>query len=220
MAENGSGKKSIVQLILVPSLITLVITVLRVVGELHHWGSPWFNSSAGGGGAIVGISWLPIIFGPYFALKLVSSGEKTSSYGKALLMTMLGLVVMVLAGVVLFKSAGSAVLAILGFVLTLAAAFVARTGWRSLGGTLIAYAFAARIPVLIVMYFAIRGGWGTHYDAVEARFAAAPLWSKFFYEAFLPQMMLWIGFTVVVGSLFGEIVAGVFARKPVVQPPS
>jgi hypothetical protein len=220
MAETVSGKKTIVQLILVPSLITLAITVLRLEGELHHWGSSWFNSSAGGGGAIVGISWLPIIFGPYFALKLVSSGEGTSSYSRALGMTMAGLVVMVLAGFVLVKSAGSAVLAILGFVLTLVAALVARTGWRSLGSTLIAYAFAARIPVLIVMYFAMRGGWGTHYDAVEARFAAAPLWSKFFYEAFLPQMMLWIGFTVVVGSLFGEIVAAVFARKPVVQPAS
>ena len=99
-------------------------------------------------------------------------------------------------------------------------AIIARTGWRSLGSTLIAYAFAARIPVLIVMYFAMRGGWGTHYDAVEARFAAAPLSTKFFYEAFLPQMMLWIGYTVVVGSLFGEIVAVIFARKPVVQPAS
>ena len=84
MAETDFGKKSIVQLILVPSLITLAITVLRLEGELHHWGSPWFNNSAGGGGAIVGISWLPIIFGPYFALKLASSGEGTSSYGQGL----------------------------------------------------------------------------------------------------------------------------------------
>jgi hypothetical protein len=75
MTETGSGKKSIVQLILVPSLITLGITILRLEGELHHWGSPWFNSSAGGGGAIIGISWLPIVFGPYFALKLAGSGE-------------------------------------------------------------------------------------------------------------------------------------------------
>jgi hypothetical protein len=220
MAETGSDKKSIVQLILVPSLITLAITVLRLEGELHHWGSPWFNSSAGGGGAIVGISWLPIIFGPYFALKLASSGEGTSSYGKAFAATIGGLVVMVLGGFLLFKSGNSAVLAVLGFVLTLVAAFIARTGWRSLGSTLIAYAFAARIPVLIVMYFAMRGGWGTHYDAVEARFAAAPLWTKFFYDAFLPQMMFWIGYTVLIGSLFGEIVAVIFARKPVVQPAS
>ena len=38
MAEAASGKKSIVQLILVPSLITLAITVVRVEGELHHLG--------------------------------------------------------------------------------------------------------------------------------------------------------------------------------------
>jgi len=220
MTETGSGKKSIVQLILVPSLITLGITILRLEGELHHWGSPWFNSSAGGGGAIMGISWLPIIFGPYFALQLAGSGEGTSSYGKAVGMTIGGLMVMVLGGFVLFKSGNSAVLGILGFVLTLVAAFVARLGWRSLGSALIAYAFAARIPVLIVMFFAMRGGWGTHYDAVEARFAAAPLWTKFFYEAFLPQMMLWIGYTAVVGSLFGEIVAAIVGRKGVVQPAS
>ncbi len=219
MAED-SGKKSIVQLILVPALITLAVTILRVEGELHHWGSPWFTSSAGGGGAIVGISWLPIIFGPYFALKLAASGEGTSSYAKAFGMTFGGLVVMVLGGFVLIKSGNSAVLAILGFVLTLVAAFVARVGWRPLGSTLIAYAFAARIPVLIVMYFALSGRWGTHYDAVETRFATAPLSTKFFYEAFLPQMFVWIGFTVVVGSLFGEIVAAIFARKPAVQPAS
>ena len=158
MAETVSSKRSIVQLILGPALLTLVITVLRLEGELHHWGSPWFNASAGGGGAIVGISWLPIIFGPYFALKLVGSGEGTSSYVKAFGMTMAGLVVMVLGGVVLFKSGNSAVLAVIGFTLTLVAALVARVGWRPLGSTLMAYAFAARIPVLIVMYFAMRGG--------------------------------------------------------------
>jgi hypothetical protein len=218
MAETVSGKRSIVQLILAPALITLVVTVLRLEGEVHHWGSPWFNNSPGGGGAIVGISWLPIIFGPYFALKLAGWGEGTSSYAKAFGMTIAGLVVMVLGGLALFKSGNSAAIAVIGFLLTLVAAFVARVGWPSLGSTLIAYAFAARIPVLIVMYFAMRGGWGTHYDAVDARFATAPLWSKFFYEAFLPQMLLWIGYTVVVGSLFGDIVAAIFARKPVEQP--
>jgi len=84
MPDSASGKTSIGQLILWPSLITLVITILRLEGELHHWGAPWFSNSPGGGGAIVGISWLPIIFGPYFALKLAGSGEGTSSYGKAL----------------------------------------------------------------------------------------------------------------------------------------
>jgi hypothetical protein len=218
MAETDSGKTSSAQLILVPALITLAITFLRLEGELHSWGSPWFSTSAGGGGAVVGITWLPIIFGPYFALRLAGSGEGPSSYGKAFGMTIGGLLVMVLSGFILVKSGGSVLLAVIGFLLTLVAAFVARAGWRSLGSTLIAYAFAARIPVLIVMYFAMRGAWGTHYDAVEARLASAPLWTKFFYDAFLPQMLLWIGYTAVVGSLFGEIIAVIFARKPVVRP--
>jgi hypothetical protein len=64
------------KLILVPSLITLGVTILRVVGELRDWSPLFFGKEAGGGGAIVGISWLPIFFGIYFALKL---GEASSA---------------------------------------------------------------------------------------------------------------------------------------------
>ena len=67
---------SITSLITIPALITLGITLLRLVGELQHWPKPWFNAAAGGGGAVIGISWLPLIFGPYFALKLARSGRR------------------------------------------------------------------------------------------------------------------------------------------------
>ena len=49
---------------------------LRLVGELQHWSSTLFNRAGGGGGAIVGISWLPLLFGIYFALRLVKAGEE------------------------------------------------------------------------------------------------------------------------------------------------
>ena len=55
---------SITSLITIPALITLGITILRLVGELEHWPKPWFSAAGGGGGAIVGISWLPIVFVP------------------------------------------------------------------------------------------------------------------------------------------------------------
>lgn len=218
MADSTSDRTSIGHLILWPAVITLAITILRLTGELRHWGSPWFSASPGGGGAIVGISWLPILLGPYFAINLAKAGEGPSGYGKAFGTTFGGLIVMILGGVLLgMTESHPGMLTLLGFVLMLVAAFIPPIGWRSLGRTLLAYAFAARIPVLVVMYLAMSGNWGTHYDAVSPRFQNAALWKKFFDEAFLPQMSLWIGYTVVVGSLFGEIAAVLFGRKPTKQ---
>jgi hypothetical protein len=218
MTDSASKKISIGQLILWPALITLAITILRLEGELHHWGSLLFNTSVGGGGAIIGISWLPIFFGPYFALKLARAGEAPTGYGKAFGWTLAALVILILGGILVgVTESHSNVLTAAAFLIMLAAAFIPRIGWRSLCSTLLAYAFAARIPVLIVMYLALSGNWGTHYDAVPARYQDMVLWKKFFIVGFLPQMFMWIGYTVAFGSLFGDIVAALFNRKPSAQ---
>lgn len=203
---------STVSLITVPALVTLAITVLRLIGELEHWPRPWFSAAPGGGAAIIGISWLPIIFGPYFAVKLAGFGERPPSMGKAIGISLVGLVVLFLSGWWAESTfSHTSILTLIAFLLMLAAAFIPRLGWRALGNTLLVYAFAARIPVLIVMYLALSGngghGWGTHYDAVAPQFAQASVAKKFLYEAFVPQMTMWIGWTVVVGSFCGIIVA-------------
>jgi len=208
---------STLSLIAIPALITLGITILRLTGELQHWSSLWFNPTAGGGGALIGISWLPILFGPYFAVKLAKAGEGPSSVGKSVGFAVVGLVVYTLAGF-LFASTVQHPnnFTLLALLLMLMAAFIPRLGWRSLNDTLLSYAFAARIPVLVVMYLAMSGnggaGWGTHYDAVPPPLANLSFAVKYFYLGILPQMTLWIGFTVVVGSLMGVIVAAVAQR--------
>jgi hypothetical protein len=214
---------SIKSLITVPALITLGITILRLVGELQHWPKLLFNPEAGGGGAIVGISWLPIIFGPYFALKLAGAGDGPSSTGKSIGLAFLGFVVYFLAiwwAESTFRHPSA--LSLIPLLVTLAAAFIPRIGWRSFGNTLIAYAFAARIPVLIVMLLALAGnggqGWGTHYDAVMPQLAQASLGKKFLIEAFVPQMTMWIGWTVAVGSVVGAMVAAVARRGKQAAP--
>jgi hypothetical protein len=52
------------------------------------------------------------------------------------------------------------------------------------------------------MFFAMRGGWGTHYDYVGmgAEFQM-PLVPRFLWLAFFPQFVFWVGQTVIVGSL-------------------
>jgi hypothetical protein len=82
-----------------------------------------------------------------------------------------------------------------------------------LGRVLIAYALAARIPVLVVMYLAMSGnegaGWGTHYDAVLPALAKLTFARKYVYAAVVPQMTLGIGWTVILGAIFGGVVGGI-----------
>ena len=216
MASEKSA--SVTGLVWMPALITLAITIIRLVGELQHWPKPWFDASAGGGGAIVGISWLPVILGPYFAAKLAANGNEPQSVARALGFTSLGLVAFVAgATVVGLTFAHPSILTLLGFVLMLAAAFIPRIGWRSMTAVLLRYALAARIPVLVVMYLAMRGnggaGWGTHYDAVSPQLVGAPLTRKYFYEALLPQLTLWIAWTVIAGSFFGIAAAALMRLR-------
>lgn len=208
--ESSGNPRTTWQLIFVPALITLAITLLRLAGELEHWPAPWFR----GGSAIVGISWLPFIFGPYFALKLARAGDGPPNAGKAIGFSVASLGILALGGYFVFRAREAiSALDILGFLVLLGAAFVPGLGWRRLGRTLVAYAFAARIPVLVVIFLAFRAnggaGWGTHYDSTPARLASAGFWMKFVSEGLLPQMCGWVAYTVIVGAILGSIAAAV-----------
>ena len=216
MSETPSQSSiSLGKLITIPALVTLAITSVRLVGELQHWPRPWFDNSPGGGGAIVGISWLPILFGPYFAWKLATAGEGPSSLGKSF-GAVIGGIVLFVAGAFLIGTtvAHPGILTLLFALVALASAFVVRIGWRALGNVLLAYAVAARVPVLIVMFIAMSAnggqGWGTHYDVVPAAFASRPFAQRFLFFALIPQATFWIGWTVTVGGLFGDIVLAIF----------
>ena len=217
---NGTDSRlSVGSLILVPAIITLAITVLRLIGELQNWSPLLFGKAAGGGFALVGISWLPIIFGPYFAMKLAGAGEGPVSAGKAIGLTVAGLVVYFVGGFAFGIGLQKHImpLVLVGMVIELVSAFIPRIGWRSLGNVLLAYAFAARIPVVLVMYIAMSAnggqGWGTHYDAVTPGFTVTSFAQKFVDLAVIPQMSIWIGWTAVIGALFGSIAFAIFGRK-------
>src|SRR5579862_6462046 len=208
---------NIPRLIAIPSVITLVVTILRLVGELKHWPSPWVNSAAGGPGAIIGIAWLPIIFGPYFAIKLAGAGEGPASYGRAIGYAFAGLVVFFIAGALFQRTImHPSWLTMVAFLLMLVSAFVPPMGWRSLGRALLGYALAARIPVLIVMYYAMAGnggaGLGTHYDAAPPPLAQLSFESRYILAAVIPQMTLWIAWTVILGAIFGGVAAAVVKK--------
>src|SRR5438105_22930 len=171
MTDTSGSRISIARLILVPSLITLAVTLLRLVGELQHWPTRLFNPEAGGPGSIIGIAWLAPIFGIYFALKLARAGETPAGTGRVIGFAVLALVVTFAGGVVGFgMKAEFPAKILIGLVLIAAGVVIPFFGWRALSRVLLVYGYAARIPVLILMYFAMRGNWGTHYDAIPPEF--------------------------------------------------
>ncbi len=206
------------QLILVPAVITFAVTLLRLVGELQSWSPALFNKSAGGGAAPVGISWLIPILGIYFAVKLVRLGHGPASALKAFGLAFLAFAVnagaLVLAmGVFKLPMLGQLVVFVIASIVSI---LIAYPGWRALGRTLVAYAFAARIPVAILMLFAILGNWGTHYDVAppeSPQVAAMTPFVKWLWIGLLPQMTVWIYMTVVGGMIFGAITALIVKKK-------
>jgi hypothetical protein len=206
------------QAILWPALIALAITLLRLAGETQGWSSSLFNPAPGGGGALVGISWLPFLFGPYFAWRLARAGKAPQKPWAAAGLALLGIAVSIaaFAGAQALK-AGFGLL-LLAFLVSLAASFLPWKAWPELGRTLLLYGLASRLPVVVVMLFAILGHWGTHYDALPpnpppALVAMSPV-GQWFAIGVVPQLTIWIAQTVLVGVLIGAVVVALGKPKP------
>jgi hypothetical protein len=201
-------------LVLVPAIITLAVTALRLVGELQHWSPTLFSRAGGGGGALIGISWLPFVFGIYFAVRLARAGEGPASKGKAIGMTVLGLAIFaatLFTGNKLGVSLTGTIL--IACIVSLVGGFVASVGWPTLGRTLFVYALAARVPVAALMLPAILGKWGTHYDALPPNFPAMGPVQTWLFIGLLPQMTLWIGLTLLTGMLVGSIAGAIVGGR-------
>jgi len=212
---------SLLRLVLVPAILTLAVTLLRLAGELMQWSPSLFNRDAGGGGALVGIVWLIPIFGMYFGLKLAAAGSGPVSIGKALGWAALAFVLNTALGFGSFAVVKSPVAQLGIFTLTSwLAIFVARPAWPALWRVLLAYGFAARIPVLLIMFLAIFGGWDSHYAKPRPDFPAMGPWGLFFWTALLPQFSVWIYLTVVGGLLFGALAVGIrrLMSRPAASP--
>ena len=221
---NGyeSERVSTWKLIAGPFAISLIVTLLRLTGELLHWSPRWFNTASGGVlpqgvSWIIGIVWLPLPFGVYFALRLARAGRGPASAGRAVLLAVVG--VLLLAGFFLFvlprlPRTDFHVVLLLIWLSAVVAAALQWLGWRALAKTLAAYGLACRIVVVTIMLLAMLGHWGTHYDyGQDADVAHLGFNTKFWWLAFFPQLVFWVGFTVVLGSLSGSITYALAGRR-------
>lgn len=177
MSDSKQGLRSDpLRLILVPAIITLVVTLLRLTGELRHWSPRWFSTETGGivpqgVSWFVGITWLAAVFGAYFAWRLLHTGQGPRSLGRAALCAVLGIFTFVVTNPTVglihsrFRIDFPQILIFI-WLLWIVAGLIQYFGWPELAKVLLLYGMAARIPVAIVMFLAMLGNWGTHYDYV------------------------------------------------------
>ena len=202
------------RLVGVPALITLGVTLLRLFGELQGWSPILFGRKAGGGGAIVGIIWLVPIFGVYFALKLLRLGAGPTTPRRALVHALYGVALLVAGGLLMLLVWPPIEVQVITFAAVALGVVLAQLrGWPAFGQVLLLYAVAARLPVAIIMLFAIFGSWGTHYDAFPPGFPLTDLWARWLWGGLGAQFTVWIANTVLLGALCGSIAAALALRR-------
>ena len=221
--DSVTSGPNVKELVRIPALIALVVTLARLAGELAGGPAMLFNREPGGPGSLVGIVWLVPIFGIYFALKLARSGHAPQSAGKVIGFSLLALLAAAAIAFFVVKltgdpnvgvSLGGVVGQQLGFgVAAVVALLILRRVWVPFFQTMLRYAFASRLPVVIVMLVAMIGGWGTHYEFGPPGYPEMALPVKFVLIGLMPQLTFWVAFTVVVGSLVGGIAAALSRSK-------
>ena len=215
-------RPSITSLVLIPAILTLVVTVLRLVGELNQWDTMWVGRpKAGGDGALLGISWLMFIFGFWFGLRLQRSGNGVANPNKTLLLAAVAvaapfatLAICQSLDLVFIPSAetpgemrgmGYFLGALgLGCLLALAA-------WPRVALTLLVYGLLARIPVVVVTWLAVHYEWNTHHTKVPAEFNL-PADADTMSFLLMPQLTFWPMLTIIFGTGCAALAARVFSK--------
>jgi hypothetical protein len=220
MMTTGDGRGVPVKdLILWPAAITLAVTLLRLAGELMGGGEAFFNRAPGGAGALVGIVWLVPVFGYYFGHRLARMGARPASTGRVFGYALAALVVFAAAMAAGFRfPIGSPVWLVLVAGGSWLAVWVAQRGWPALGRVLVAYGLTARVPVAVIMLFAILGRWGTHYDGLPPNMPPMGPVATWAAVGLVPQLSLWIAFTVIVGTLLAGVALAVASRTRATAP--
>jgi len=206
--------KQTLRIVAVPLLISVAVTLLRLAGELGHWSVAWFSPATGGiipsgWSWVVGITWLPALFGPYFAYRLWGAGHRPPNLIRALGFALLGGAIFFFGMQAMRPRVSTRPFLLLAiWALSVVAAGLQAFGWRKLAGTLLVYGLGSRAMVAIVMFLALAFNWGTHYDFVEQPgLRQLPFVTRFVALALIPQLVFWVGFTILLGCLAGAVTA-------------
>lgn len=202
--------------ILIAGLLTLLISLVRLVGELQHWSPKFFPAVAGGQGGFVGIVWLIPIVGFLVGRKLKQLGKGPGSSVFVLVAVLLGLGAIGGLGYqsmqfeeaakvkqfflyVIYGAAGGALLVLLA--------------WPRAFLALLGYGIFARGPVIGIQYLMIHLNGDTpktHYELAHPKMGVMTAAERA-QGLMLAQAGIWIPLTIILGALFALL--GAFTAR-------
>lgn len=214
----AAAPTSTFRLVLWPSIVTLLISIARLVGEREGW----MPTASGGSFAWLGISWFGFAMGVWFGWRLRRGGDGPR-IGKAWAWSLLTLLVFVgtaawqLADISRTDSSAAALVPLRAAVLAIVAvavplALLQFVIWPRLAWTLLAYAIPARITVFFIAWYAKSQEWDSHYT----KFGPAGILRDLpgtLESAAISQLGFWVPLTMVIGTVLGCITFG-RARQP------
>ena len=197
------------RLVLWPSLITALVSIIRLIAEVEEWVSP----QSGGALNPLGISWLAFLFGAYFGVRLKRSGSNPS-VTRAWAWTLVAFA-MVAAAITwqfrpfseadqsdaTFERLRGAVLMLCAIATTLAVAMFAV--WPRLAWTMLCYAVPARLVVVGITWLAKHNEWNTHYTKFGPTGIERDM-SETMLSAAIAQGGFWVQWTVIAGCMAGS----------------
>lgn len=195
----------------IPALVTLVVSVVRLVGELAGAPASWFGTEAGSVGSYVGIVWLVPVFGVWFGWRLVRTSAAPERRGIAFFWSLVALAVLVGGTALVYGVVDPdypMTLAWLGGV-AIATIVVAAKAWPALAWTNLGYGVLARIPVVLITALAFWLDWDTHH--VKSRVPQLDPTDELTLLCGV-QLLFWVPFTVAVGGVAGTIGAFLGSR--------
>lgn len=168
-----AGKPRTLGLVLVASSVTLIATIVRVVGESKGWDPRWFSSAPPPSGWF-DIALLAPLFGLLFGRRLAQGGSRVP-FVAGFFVPMFALVVL-LAGTWMFLQmfqgqelrTNARYFAFAAPALGLLGLFA----WPRAFGICLVYAVLARLPVVGVQFLDVQNGWQTHFRKLPAQLPA------------------------------------------------
>ncbi|MBL8748133.1 MAG: hypothetical protein JNK78_03165 [Planctomycetes bacterium] len=203
---SDARQPSAKSLVFVSSALTLLVTMVRVVGERSGWSPLWFSSSAEIPGGLFGITWLVPVFGVLFGHRLAEAGPRPP-FVSGFFVPMFAWCALVAAALFVLHTKDSAelhdrigYLVHAGPPLLLLGLFA----WPRVFLVMFVYALLARVPVVVVQYLDLQNGWQTHYGQLPSGMPAMAADERMHWLAML-QACFWVPFTVLLGGGFAAI---------------